>query len=149
MIEVTLRGKRPCYMCFIFGVNDAGHTPSATYTESAPTVPDVPSADYRYVEVTNTITLYPHLFRIITPINTDRLELLLHNHPNSELVSSVCHGLRGGLSPFTNTENPDNLPQGSVTCPQGLPALDNEAITFLKSQRDTEMVLDQYSPPFG
>src|SRR5258708_23723110 len=29
MIEVTLRGKRPCYMCFIFRVNDASRTPSA------------------------------------------------------------------------------------------------------------------------
>src|SRR5258708_17736019 len=75
-IEVTLRGKRPCYMCFIFGVGDASHTPSATYMESAPTVPDIPSTDYCYVEVTNIIALYPHLFRIITPVNADRFELL-------------------------------------------------------------------------
>src|SRR5260221_1192888 len=60
--EVTLRGKRPRYMHFIFGVDDAGRTPSATYTESAPAVPNIPSMDYCYVEVTNTITLYPHLF---------------------------------------------------------------------------------------
>ncbi len=46
-------------------------------------------------------------------------------------------------------EKLDNLLQGSVTHPQGLLALDNEAITFLKSQCDTEMVLDQYSPSFG
>ena len=62
MIEVTLRGKRPHYMHFIFGVNDTSCTPSTTYTESAPAVPDVPSTDYHYVEVTNTIALYPHLF---------------------------------------------------------------------------------------
>ena len=129
-------------MHFIFRVDDASRTPSATYMESAPAVPDVPSADYHYVEVTNTITLYPHLFRIITPVNMDHFELLLHNHPNSELVSSVCCGLRAGFWPFANMEKPDNLLQGSVTCPQGLLALNNKAITFLKSQRNTEMVLD-------
>ncbi len=149
MIEVTLRGKRPCYMCFIFRVDDASCTPSATYMESAPAVPDIPSVDYHYVEVTNTIALYPHLFRIITPVNTDHFELLLHNHPNSKLVSSVCCGLRAGFWPFANMEKLDNLLQGSVTCPQGLPALNNEAIMFLKSQCDTEMVLDRYSPSFG
>src|SRR5258706_6178514 len=104
-------------MHFIFRVNDASCTPSATYMESAPAVPNVPSADYCYVEVTNTITLYPHLFRIITPVNVDRFELLLHNHPNSKLVSSVCHGFRSCLLAFANTEKPNNLLPRNGTMP--------------------------------
>src|SRR5258708_29757834 len=67
-------------------------------------------------------------------------------HRTIILPTSVCCGLRAGFWPFANMEKPDNLPQGSVTCPQGLLALDNEAIVFLKSQCNTEMALDQYSP---
>src|SRR5258708_5591260 len=133
MIEVTLRGKRPHYMCFIFRVNDASRPPSTTYMESAPTVPDVPSVDYHYVEVTNTITLYPHLFRIITPVNTDHFELLLHNHPNSELVSLVCCGLRAGFWPFSKMEKLDNFFQGSATFPQRLPAPNTTPPTFFNT----------------
>src|SRR5258708_19495315 len=106
MIEVTLRGKRPCYMCFIFRVDDASCTPSATYMESAPAVPDIPSVDYHYVEVTNTIALYPHLFRIITPVNTDHFELLFHNHPTSKLLSSFSCAFSASLLPFPYHTHP-------------------------------------------
>ena len=46
MNEFELRGKRPHYMHFIFGVGDISHMPLGTYTESAPAVPDVPPSDY-------------------------------------------------------------------------------------------------------
>ena len=149
MNDFEFRGKRPCYMCFIFGIGDVGCTPSATYTESAPAVPDVPTGDYQYTKITSTILSFPHLFPIITPINADCFEQLLHNHPNTELVQSVCQGLRTGFWPFANTEKPEFLPQGSVMCPQGLPVLDNESLTFLKSQHDAEVSLSQYSQAFG
>ena len=48
MNDSELRGKHPCYMCFIFGVGDIGCTPSATYMESVTTIPDVPTSDYYY-----------------------------------------------------------------------------------------------------
>ncbi len=90
MNEFKLRGKRPRFMRFIFGVGDIGCTLSATYTESAPAVPDVPASDYRYANITNTIQSYPHLFSIITPINVNYFEQLLHNHPNTKLIHLVC-----------------------------------------------------------
>ncbi len=46
MSEFELRGKRPCYMHFIFGIRDISHMPLGTYTKSAPAVPDVPPSDY-------------------------------------------------------------------------------------------------------
>src|SRR5258708_14438765 len=115
MNEFELRGKRPCYMCFIFGVDNISHTPSATYTKSTPAVPDVPPSDYQYSDITNTIRSYPHLFPIITPINADCFELLLHNHPNMALISSICFGFISGFWPFANTEKPENSPEGYVT----------------------------------
>ncbi len=44
--EFEIRGKRPRYMHFIFGKGDIEHTPSATYTESAPAVPHIPPSDF-------------------------------------------------------------------------------------------------------
>ena len=50
--DLESRGKRPQYMWFIFGKSDFGCTPSATYTESAAAVPSVPLSDYRYTDMT-------------------------------------------------------------------------------------------------
>src|SRR5260221_108287 len=136
-------------MCLIFGVGDISHTPSATYTESASLVPSVPASDYWYTEITHTIRSHPHLFPIITPINVDPFEHLLHNHPNNQLVVSVCQGLRSGFWPFANTEKSDSLPQGCVTHLQGMPVLDNDSLLFLKSQCNTEISLSQYPQTFG
>jgi len=88
--DSELRGKHPCYMHFIFRVGDIRCTPSATYMESVTAIPDIPTSDYRYTEITSTILSYPHLFPIITPIKTDHFKQSLHNHPNMDLVHSVC-----------------------------------------------------------
>ena len=135
------RGKHPWYMRFIFGKGDFSRTPSATYTESAATVPCVPTSDYRYTNITSTIHSFPHLFSIITPINADQLELLLCNHPNSELVGSICHGLRSGFWLFADMASPESIPQGSIAQPHGLLALNDASENFLRSQCDTEISL--------
>ncbi len=149
MNDFEARGKRPQYMHFIFGKSDFGCTPSVTYTESAAAVPSVPMSDYHYTNITNTIQSYPHLFPIITPINADRLEHLLCNHPNSELVHSICHGLRSGFWPYADTASPDSIPQGSVSRPHGLLLLDDASQDFLILQCDTEISLGCYSEAFG
>src|SRR5258708_39823364 len=88
---------------------------------------------------------YPHLFPIITLIDADRLELLLHNHPNTALISSICCSFRSGFWPFANTEKPENSPEGGIMQSHGPPTLDDESPTFLSSQRDIEMTLGRYS----
>src|SRR5258708_5678527 len=149
MNEFELRGKRPHYMCFIFGVRDISCMPLGTYTKSAPAVPDVPPSDYRYSNITNTIHSYPHLFPIITLIDADCLKLLLHNHPNTALISSICCSFRSGFWPFANTEKPENSPEGCIMQSHGPPTLDDKLSTFLRSQCDIEMSLGQYSQAFG
>ena len=119
--DFEVRGKRPQYMCFIFGQSDVSHTPSATYTESVLAVPGVPASDYQYLDITNTINSNPFLFQIVTLIIADRFEDLLQNHPNTELVHSVCQGLRCGFWPFADTQKPESLLQGCVSCPHRSP----------------------------
>ena len=147
--DFEVRGKRPWYMCFIFGQSDVSCTPSATYTESVLAVPGVPASDYQYLDITNTINSNPFLFQIVTPIIADHFEDLLQNHPNTELVHSVCQGLRCGFWPFADTQKPESLLQGCVSCPHGFPPLDDESLSFLKSQCNAEMSLGRYSESFG
>src|SRR5260221_6450338 len=95
-----------------------------------------------------TIQSYPHLFPIITLINADHLEELLGHHPNSDLIHSVCEGLRSRFWPFANTTSPKSIPQGSISQPHGILPLDDASQHFLKSQHDTEITLSQYSEAF-
>lgn len=39
-----------------------------------------------------------------TPFNVDKLEAMLHNHPNQPLVESVLIGLQEGFWPFDEGE---------------------------------------------
>src|SRR5258708_40287828 len=96
----------------------------------------------------NTIHSYPHLFPIITPVDVDRFKLLLHNHPNTALISSVCCGLRSGFWLFPILEKPENSPQGRVMQLQGPPMPNDEALVFFKLQCDIEISLEQYSQAF-
>ena len=146
--EYEHRGKRPHYMHFIFGRNNIGCTASATYTESSPPIPPVPASNYRHHDITKTLRTLPQLFKVITPINPNCLEELLVNHPNKDLVSSFCNGLRHGFWPFADTKTPD-CPSGVVSHAHRLPSLNDKSISFLKSQQDVEMGVECYSKSFG
>ncbi len=50
---------------------------------------------------------------------------------------------------LADTENPENLPQGCVTHSHRLPALDEESLSFLKSQHNVEISASHYSLSFG
>src|SRR5258708_2358064 len=142
-------GKRLRYMQFVVGKSEVGRTPSATYTEVASPVPGVPTSDYQYQDITRTLSKYPHLFKIVTPIHADRLEMLLYNHPNQLLVRSICSGLRHGFWPFADTMDPECQPFGVVVHQSGMPSLDEESAAFLLQQWDREIKLAQYSEGFG
>ena len=128
-------------MQFVFGESEVGHTPSATYTEITSPIPGVPTSDYQDQDITRTLSKYPHLFKIVTPIHANHLETLLNNHPNQPLVRSICSGLQHGFWPFAKTEDPGRQPHGVVTCQNGMPDLDEESTTFLLRQQDKEIEL--------
>ena len=91
---------------------------------------------------------HPHLFKVVTPIDLNYFEELLTNHPNKELVSSFCHGLRHGFWLFADTNHP-NYPSGTITHSHSTPNLNKESIAFLKSQCDGEMLVGHYSESFS
>src|SRR5258707_5057861 len=136
-------------MQFIFGKGEVGHTPSATYTEVASPVPGLQVSDYQYQDITETLSKYLHLFRIITPIHADQFKTLLSSHLNWPLVKSICLGLQHGFWPFADTEDPGRQPLGVVVCQGGMPNLDEESARFLLQQQDKEIELAQYSESFG
>ncbi len=138
---ISSEGQKALVHALHFWKGDFSHTPSATYTESTAAVPSIPTSDFQYTDITNTILSYPHLFPIITLINADQLKELLYHHPNSELIHSICQGLRSGFWPFANTMSPESIPQGSISWPHGILALGNASQHFLKSQHDTEISL--------
>ena len=58
--------------------------------------------------------LIKHLFKPVTPINHSRLDQLLQDHPNRELVQEVVTGFQNGFSLKYNglreNRQPHNLP---------------------------------------
>ena len=91
--------------------------PSAMDTELAASLPNDPLFETWNPIPNSTITLHPHLFKIITPIKVNRFEQLLTLHPNHPLVKSICHGLDESFWPFANFD--DSAPEmwDKSTCP--------------------------------
>jgi hypothetical protein len=115
-------------------------------SETAPPVPCVPEYELNNTAAATTIHEHPELFQIVTPINVDRFQYLLHSHPNQALVLSVCKGFREGFWPWADTSKP-NYP---ITWDNAhRPISDPSHQQFLRNQCDEEIRLKQYSPSFG
>ncbi|KAF8574785.1 hypothetical protein K439DRAFT_1264304, partial [Ramaria rubella] len=129
---------------FIWSENAASLTPSATSTETAEPLPPVPFTKRSSVPINQTLNLRLHLFSIVTPIKVDKLEALLHSHPNQPLVNSVCWGLREGFWPYASV-NPDH----PVTNDSIHRELNEPAAEFIRVQRDIEITEGRFSTSFG
>lgn len=119
---------------------------TALVTEMAPPVPDPPQNELVSTEKWNTINSRPHLFRITTPINTNRLYEMLASHPNRPLVESMCKGLRVGFWPWAVTDGSD---APSIVDNAVLQKLkDPKHLWFMGEQRDEEIKLSRFSDAF-
>src|SRR5882724_8244889 len=78
------------------------------------------------------------------PINVNRFESLLEQHPNHPLVDSVCRSLREGAWPFAtiNPEDPTTFDFSSHT-------LNDSGTLFVQEQCDLEISEGRYSSSFG
>ncbi|TFY82031.1 hypothetical protein EWM64_g1982 [Hericium alpestre] len=92
-----------------------------------------------------TIAENPTLFKIVTPVDVDRFEALLVNHPNRPFVESVIYGLRHGFWPCSNAD-PDKYPST-----RDFPERDHSPadLEFLKQQCEEEECCGRFSAPFG
>ena len=113
-------------------------------TEIALPLPDVPPSELLNHTTLSTLTSHPHLFKIVTPINVDRLEKLLESHPNQPLITSVCKGLHEGFWPLANFYQ-----SAPVTWDNSASKLQGADLTFALQQNDEEIRLNRFSAVFG
>ncbi|KZT22419.1 hypothetical protein NEOLEDRAFT_661863 [Neolentinus lepideus HHB14362 ss-1] len=140
--------KKPRYTRdFLWETHEVSCTPSATASETAPPVPDVPEHERGNLTALRTIALHPELFKVVTPINVDRFEELLCTHPNQPLVKSVCKGLREGFWPYADTSGETRPETWDGSSEREL--RDPAHLAFVKEQRDQEVRLGRFSEAFG
>lgn len=126
---------------------DVSFSPTARSTEYSEPVPTPPSHEVLHSDAAQTIARRPDLFRIVTPINVDRFEELLLDHPNQPFVRSVCHALREGFWPWADTSD-DTYPSvndnSSHTCSKT-----DVQLQFIENQMQEEIRLGRVSESFG
>jgi hypothetical protein len=140
-------GARPRYLRYNLWYPDARMTPTiAEWSETAIPLPAPPMAEIDDPVACQTIFENPSLCKIVTPINVDRFQELLANHPNPLFVDSVCAGLRRGFWPWANTlkEGYPSIFDGARPTP-----CDDRKAAFICDQRDIEIQKDRFSESFG
>jgi hypothetical protein len=125
--------------------SDRSKIRSADTTLTAAPLPSPPKSVLRNKVIRETIAKNPHLFKITTPINVDRFEKLLKNHPNQPFVKSVVRGLRNGFWPYADT----CAPNFSTTFDNSRRPIRNpEKAKFIRDQRDAEIKAGRWSKAF-
>ena len=122
------------------------YSPTAWGTLLDDPLPRPPPEEFANVGAVTTIHEKPHLFRLITPINVDRLEKLLESHPNVPFVKSVCISFREEFWPWANTQKEEYPITWDFS--DRPPKTELEA-GFLRDQRDVEITAGRYSEGFG
>ncbi|KAG2738124.1 hypothetical protein P692DRAFT_201681446, partial [Suillus brevipes Sb2] len=94
-----------------------------------------------------TVACRPDLFKIVTPINVDRFQALLADHPNQMFVDSVCRALREGFWPWADVPD-DSYPSindnSMHTCKKS-----DIQLAFIEEQLQEEIRLGRVSESFG
>lgn len=116
------------------------------WTETARPLLSIPASELNNPIALRTVHDNPSLFKIVTPVNVDKFEFLLRNHPNPQFVTSVCTGLREGFWPWADTlrEGYPVTHDTSYPCPP-----DEHKASFLRTQRDIETSKGRFSAAFG
>ena len=79
-------------------------SPSALYTETARPLPRPPEHLLNDPSIQAALSACKDHIEVKTPFDVDKLEAMLHDHPNPPLVESVLLGLREGFWPFDEGE---------------------------------------------
>ncbi|RDB21877.1 hypothetical protein Hypma_010992 [Hypsizygus marmoreus] len=79
-------------------------SPAALYTETAPPLPSPPLHLLHDPILQSSLTSLRDAVKVETPFDVDKLESMLHDHPNQPFVESVVRGLRDGFWPFDEGE---------------------------------------------
>lgn len=116
--------------------------PAADFSLTAPPFPDPPIGVVEDQIAQATLAARPELFRIVTPIDVEQLEILLKDHPNRPLVVSTLKGLRNGFWPYADVE--------TVSEPIALANHSSCSLKpqVLRDQRDSEIEARRFSEAF-
>jgi hypothetical protein len=100
------RAKRPRYTRgLLWDEDDDLLSSTAQWSLTAEPVPRVPEQEYLNSAALETITSHPELFSVDCSINVERFRTLLADHPNQNLVESVCYSLQNGFWPYADTRH--------------------------------------------
>jgi hypothetical protein len=139
--------RRPRYVRnFVWSEERISLLTSAMATIYAPPCPEFPSNELSNLSALSTIRENPNLFRVVSPINLTVFERLLSMHPNTLFVRSVCNSLKQGFWPWANTLDMSRPDTYDNSC---RPIKTEEHAAFVRSQRDVEITLGQFSESFG
>jgi len=115
----------------VWADNEPPRVTLAAWTESALPLSSPPANELSNEVALKTIRENPHLFKIVTPIDVDRLEHLLNSHPNRPLVHSICQGFRDGFWPWAIT---DGVERPLIVDNSFRPISDKSHINFIHEQ---------------
>ncbi|PPR03806.1 hypothetical protein CVT26_000980, partial [Gymnopilus dilepis] len=138
-------GERPKYLRHNLWSNGESVPSIADWSETAVPLPRPPLSEVENPIVSQTIADHPELFKIVTPIDVDRFEHLLTDHPNQPFVKSVCAGLREGFWPWADTLKEDY----PVVYDGHRDPFDPGKAAFIREQCETEVSKGRFSRPFG
>ena len=143
----SVLGSRPKHLRYNLWNPDSHFSLTiAEWSQTAVPLPRPPISELNDPIACETISQNPSLFQIVTPINVDRFQELLIDHPNPLFVRSVCVGLREGFWPWANT-----LKEGYPTTYDAARPMphDPKKANFIREQRDIEIRKGRLSASFG
>lgn len=121
---------------------------SADLSEQAMPLPLPPERSELHPDLLRTVDDNPELFKIVTPVNVDKLEYLLSDHPNRPFVQSVVRMMREGAWPWARTPTldfpiiNDQSQDNSIICQSP------DKFKFFEDESQKEIDAGRYSPPF-
>jgi hypothetical protein len=127
---------------YAWSVSSSNTSPSALYTESAPPLPSVPPHLVNDPSIQAALLEARDHIKVDTPINVDRLETMLSDHPNQPFVRSVMQGLREGFWPLDEGDWKLELDDKTDNYP-----CDDIDMDKIRAFRDREVDADRWSHP--
>ena len=116
-------------------------------TTIASPVPRPPPRVRFHPDFLRTVDNNPNLFAVVTPIQVERFEFLLTEHPNWPFVESVLRALREGAWPWARP--PTDFLMVHDLSYLGTKLEDNDDYAaFAQQEADKETVLGRFSQPF-
>jgi hypothetical protein len=146
--EAEIFGIRPKYLRYnLWSLDSDPKLTVAEWTKRARPLKRPSLSEFANGRACRTITDYPDLFEIVTPIDVTKLRALTISHPNRPFVESVLEGLSNGFWPWADTFSMEGYP---ITHDESRPLrLSPEKDEFLQRQIQHERDMGRISASFG